>query len=91
MHGAFEENCGFLCPEPSSSQLKVWAASVKHQENETMARQRNTANVTEQVEVGKTETVTETSFCLPLMQSACSDDTYVPATEALKQGHIFHR
>ena len=69
-------------PEPTPSQLKIWSASIKHQENEMMVRRRNSENVAEQTEVSGTE---RTSFSLPLTQPLVSDDAYVPATEALKQ------
>ena len=76
------------CPEPTPSQLKVWSASIKRQENEIVARRRNASNVTEQVEVIGTEAVEETTaFSLPLMQPLISEETYVPTTESLKRGH----
>ena len=75
------------CPEPTPSQLKSWTVSVKRQEDEMMARRRNGGNVTEQIEVNGVESVTETmSFSLPLTRLPASEDAYIPATEALKQG-----
>ncbi|KAF9782849.1 hypothetical protein BJ322DRAFT_1008807, partial [Thelephora terrestris] len=51
-----------------------------------MAKRRNAANPSEQVDVSNTEVPTElTSFSLPLIQPSASDTTYVPATEALNQ------
>jgi len=82
----FEEG-ELSCPEPTPSQLKKWAASIKHQENETMARRRNSGNVAEQIEVSGMEDTTETtSFSLPLTQPPVFDYACVPATEALKRG-----
>ena len=36
-------------PEPTPSQLKTWAALIKRQEAQMIARRRNAGNVTEQV------------------------------------------
>ena len=70
------------CPEPTASQLSMWTASIKQQENEMIARRRNAGNVAEQVEVNRTETLT---FSLPLIRPPPSDNAYAPATEAPKQ------
>ena len=74
------------CPEPTASQLKAWAVSIKKQENEAMARRRNAGNVTEQVEVNRTEMPTETiTFSMPLVDPPAPDHAYVPATETTSQ------
>ena len=89
-HCMVKGNCESPCPEPPSSQLKVWATSVKCQENELMARHRNAANVTEQAEISKTEMATETMhFPLPSTQSKGFNNICMPVTEVPKQGHKF--
>ena len=76
------------CPEPTTSQLKMWATSIKQQENETAARRRNAGNVTEQVEVNRTETMTESiSLSLSSAHGPTLGDAHVPATESLKKDH----
>ena len=42
-------------PEPTSSQLKVWASIIKQQEAIMMSRRRNATSVGEQVDVRKTD------------------------------------
>ena len=74
------------CPEPTTTQLKTWAVSIKQQENEMVARRRNAGNVTEQVEANRTEMATEmANLSLPLVYPPTFDDAYVPVTEALRQ------
>ena len=61
----------FIYPEPTTSQLKEWTVTIKQQESVTMARRRNASNVSEQVDIRETESLTGRLLpVLPLVPEA---------------------
>ena len=71
----------FPYPKPTPLQLKEWASSIKQQENTTAVRRRNASNVSEQIDICETETLTQ--YILPELPST-SDRAPAPMTEVPK-------